>query len=116
MAKQVLVDKIRRWLEVEGKVNEHTKELKVLRKEMKALSLDLTNVMRENSLDNLNVNNVGQILYTKKEVKKGINKKYLTMVLNRYYTDPMVAKELYDFILENRETSVQEKVRFKRDS
>jgi hypothetical protein len=43
----------------------------------------------------------GQIIYTQKETKKGINKKYLSDILSKYYKDDGQAKEICAFILEN---------------
>jgi hypothetical protein len=70
----------------------------------------LKSIMKEREIESVNVNNVGQILYTKNEVKKSINKKYLNDILNQYYsTTPQAAKEICDYILENRETQIKEK-------
>ena len=65
-------------------------------------------------LDCIDVNN-GKILYTTTEVKKGINKKYLSDILNKYFNDNHRAEEICQFILENRESQVKENIKLKKD-
>jgi hypothetical protein len=51
----------------------------------------------------------GQILYTKKNVKKPITKKILLEILGKYYNgDYMKATEVNDFIMNNRVEVVKE--------
>jgi hypothetical protein len=71
--------------------------------------------MKEREIESVNISNVGQILYTNNEVKKSINKKYLNEILNQYYSaTPQAAKEICDYILENRETQIRENIRLKK--
>jgi hypothetical protein len=109
-------DKIVKWIQYDNKISEIQKQMKLLKKSKKELSDELTVIMREKNTDIFNVKNVGKIVYTKKEVKKGINKKYLSDILNNFYnTNPTVANELCNFILDNRETSIRENIQFKKD-
>ncbi len=106
-----------KWLHYDTKIAEYQKQIKTLNKEKKQLSTSLTEIMKNKNTDIFNVKNVGQIVYTKKEVPKGINKKYLTKVLSEYYEKkPEVATELYNYIMENRETSIRENIKLKRES
>ncbi len=106
-----------KWLQYDTKIAEYQKQIKSLNKEKKQLSMSLTEIMKNKNTDIFNVKNVGQIVYTKKEVPKGINKKYLTKILSEYYeTKPEVANELYNYIMENRETSIRENIKLKRES
>jgi len=68
--------------------------------------------MKNKQLDSIDVNQ-GQILYTKNKSKKGINKKYLEVVLTKYLDNDDKAKELCEFILENREIVEKENIRLK---
>jgi hypothetical protein len=110
--KTILVEKIKRWLDTETKINNIQKELKELRKQKKALSGDLSVIMKSKQIECIDVTH-GQIIYTQKETKKGINKKYLSDILSKYYKDDGQAKEICTFILENRESSVKENIRLK---
>lgn len=112
MDKSILVEKIKRWLDTETKINNIQKDLKELRKQKKSLSADLSVIMKSKQLECIDVTH-GQIIYTQKETKKGINKKYLSDILSKYYKDDGQAKEICAFILENRESSVKENIRLK---
>jgi len=110
--KAILVEKIKRWLDTEIKITNIQKELKDLQKQKKLLSSDLSSIMKSKQLECIDVTH-GQIIYTQKETKKGINKKYLAEVLGKYYKDDGQAKEICTFILENRESTVKENIRLK---
>jgi len=110
--KTILVDKIKRWLEIENKILSLQRELKEVKKNKKQISLDLTDIMKSKNLDSIDVNQ-GKILYTKNNSKKGINKKFLEDVLNKFYEDNNKAKEICEYILENRETVEKENIRLK---
>ena len=106
-----------KWLQYDTKIAEYQKQIKTLNKEKKQLSMSLTEIMKNKNTDIFNVKNVGQIVYTKKEIPKGINKKYLTKILSEYYEKkPEVANELYNYIMDNRETSIRENIKLKRES
>ena len=109
-------DKIVRWLQYDNKIVEMQNQLKLLKKGKKDLSDELTNIMKDKKTDIFTVRNVGKIVYTKKEVKKGINKKYLSDILSSFYNNnPSVAEEVCNYILDNRETSFRENIQFKKD-
>jgi hypothetical protein len=110
--KTILVEKIKRWLELESKISANQKDLKELRKQKKQLSLDLSTIMKSKQLECIDVAQ-GQILYTKTQTKKGINKKYLSDILKTYYKNDDHATEICNFILENRENTVKENIRLK---
>jgi hypothetical protein len=112
--KTILVENIKKWLECDNKINEINKQAKEIKKQKKALSESLTELMKGNDLETIDTKH-GQIQYIHKEVKKGVNQKYLTQILNQYYTNPVMAKEVCDYIMENRETQIRENIRLKKD-
>jgi hypothetical protein len=110
-------EKIVKWLQYDTKINDLQKQMKLIKKSKQELSDELAGIMRDKNTDIFNVKNVGKIVYTRKEVKKGINKKYLSEVLNTYYkTNPAIANEICNYILENRETSIRENIQFKKET
>lgn len=110
--KTILVEKIKKWLDSETKIASLQKELKEIRKNKKQLSIDLSEIMKNRQLECIDVSQ-GQILYTKNQTKKGINKKYLSEILTKYYKGHEQAKELCEFILDNRECCTKETIRLK---
>ena len=114
MDQSILIQKIKKWLEYESKITNLQKEIKELKKNRVIVSNEFKTIMKNKELDCIDVND-GKILYTTTEVKKGINKKYLAEVLTKYFDDGHRADEICKFILENRETSVKENIKLKKD-
>jgi hypothetical protein len=114
MDQSILIQKIKKWLEYESKITNLQKEIKELKKNKLGLSNELKTIMKNKDLDCIDVND-GKILYTTTQVKKGINKKYLSDVLTKYFDDGHRAEQICQYILENRETSVKENIKLKKD-
>ena len=110
--KTILVEKIKKWLEIENKILALQHELKDIKKNKKLLSLELTDIMKHKQLECIDVTQ-GKILYTKSKSKKGINKNYLESILNKFYDNDDKAKKLCEYILENRETVEKENIKLK---
>ena len=68
------------------------------------------NTMKANEIDEFNISN-GKITYLNKTVKKPINKKNLLEILSKFYKgNNEKVSELNQFILDNREDVVVEKL------
>ena len=115
MENQGLIQSIKHWLDLEHKIAEHSRVLRDLRKEKKELSVDLMEVMKTNEIDCFDCTS-GQLMYTKNNVKKSINKKYLTDVLSQYFQDQdnEEADKLCNYIMENRSVEVRENIKLKK--
>ena len=115
MVDQGLVPTIKEWLDIESKISEYSKELRELRKKKKELNLFLMQVMKDNEIYCFDCNN-GQITYTRNNVKKPVNKKYLNDVLEKYFEgqDNQEAEKLCNYILENRDIQVRENIKLKK--
>ncbi len=115
MEHNTLADRIKKWLEIDGRINDLQKQLRLLKKTKKSTTDELTVLMKERQVECVNVSNVGQIVYTTNKVKKGINKKYLNDILATYYkSNPETANEVCRFILENRDSQIKENIRLKK--
>ncbi len=115
MENQVLVQHIKQWLDLEHKITENSRQLRELRKQKKELSVGLMEVMKTNEIDCFDCNS-GQLMYTKNNVKKSINKKYLNTILNQYFqdTDKEEAEKICEYIMENRSVDVRENIKLKK--
>ena len=108
--KQQLIDTIKKWVKIDNEIRLLQKEQNMRKKEKKTISNDLITVMKNNEIDCFDIND-GQIIYSKKSVKKPITQKVLLNLLSTYYNgDVLKASELNDFIMENREETIQEKI------
>jgi hypothetical protein len=108
--KQQLIDTIKKWVKIDNEIRLLQKEQNNRKKEKKNISNELITVMKNNEIDCFDIND-GQIMYSKKSVKKPITQKVLLNLLSTYYNgDVLKASELNDFIMENREETIQEKI------
>jgi len=108
--KQLLIKKVRDWVKLDNEIRTLQKEQTSRKKEKKELSNGLMEIMKDNEIDCFDLKD-GQLCYNKKNVKKPLTKKSLLNILSKYY-DGNVSKavEMNDFILDNREVSVQESI------
>jgi hypothetical protein len=109
-----LIQSIKTWMEIEKEIETLQKKMKELKSKKKTINVDLTNIMRNNNLDCIDVKS-GQIRYVKNKVKKGINQKYLLSVMEKYYKNKEEAQKICEYIQENREIQENEKIQFKKD-
>ena len=115
MDNSVLIQNNKQWLELEERISHLGKELRELRKTKKELSVSLMEVMKTNHIDCFDCNS-GQLTYTKNNVKKSINKKYLNEILSQYFEDRNSdeADKLCNYILENRAIDIRENIKLKK--
>jgi hypothetical protein len=109
--KTELVGSIKEWIRLDNEIRNLNKEIRDRKTQMTKISQNLMSTMKDNNIDEFNVKE-GKLIYSKKQVKKPITKKYLTDVLLKYYKgDDEQATELNSFINENREATMKETIR-----
>ena len=114
--KEQLVQSIRNWVKLDNDIRKLQDEIKQRKKEKAVVSTSLIETMKKNDIDCFDINN-GQLCYNKKNVKKPITKKMLMSVLSKYYKgDILKASEVNDFILDNREETIQETIVLKTNN
>ena len=71
--------------------------------------------MRENEIDCFDLDsNGGKLIYKKKKIKKSLSKKHLMNCLMQYFKDDSnQAKNVSNYILNNREEKIKENIRRK---
>lgn len=108
--KEQLVNTIRKWIKIDNEIRALQKESNKRRTDKKKISNDLIDVMKKNEIDCFDIND-GQLLYSKKNVRKPITQKVLLDILSNYYQgDTLKASEVNNFIMENRETTTRETI------
>lgn len=112
--KDDLIGSVKAWIKVESEMKVLQKELKERRQRKKALTEELVEIMKTNEIDCLDVKD-GNILYTRNKVKGPLSKKYLMDCLSTYFEkhSNIEAKDVSNFIMENREVKVKEGIRWK---
>lgn len=106
--KEHLINSIKDWVKIDNEIRNLQSEVNKRKTEKKKISTMLISVMRENQIDCFDIND-GQIVYTKKNTKKPITKTSLFNILMEYCQgNTEKAKDMNDYIMENREDSVKE--------
>lgn len=108
--KEQLIHKVREWVRVDNEMRVLQKEMAIRKKEKKNISKELMDVMKMNKIDVFDLKD-GQLVYASTSVKKPITKKNLMSILSVYFQgNNDKAFELNNFILDNRETTVKERL------
>lgn len=111
--KQELIGEIRNWIQMDEQIKDLQKQIRQIKQEKKQVTNTLVDIMRTNEIGEINTGN-GKLIYSQQKVKKSISKKYLTGILAKFFqNDPGQAKELGQFILNNREETVRENIKRK---
>lgn len=102
---------VREWIRLDNELRELKKAQQIRTKEKKEMSERLIVLMREINMEGFDTKD-GQILYTRKNVKKPITQGQLLSILSNYYKgNEDKAVELNNYILENREEVVRESIK-----
>jgi hypothetical protein len=110
-SKETLIKNIKDWVRIDNEIRTLQKELESRKTEKKNISATLIEVMKKNEIDCFDTKSDGQIVYSKKNVKKPISKKVLLNILSKYYQGNVTkAEEVNNYILENREVEVKETI------
>ena len=101
---------IRDWVKIDNEIRHLQKEQNSRKVEKKKLNIRLMEIMKNNKIDFFELND-GEIIYKKKNVKKPITQKALLNILSSYFEGDMErVGELNKYILENRETVINESI------
>jgi hypothetical protein len=113
--KEQLVNNIKEWIKIDSELLQLKKEIKERNNKKKILTTSLVDVMKSNDIDCFDING-GALVYKKSKVKKPINGKTLLSSLQNYYkTNPEIAKEITDHVLNSREEQIKETIKRKID-
>lgn len=113
--KEQLVTNIKEWIKMDNEIANLKNEIKERTNKKKMLTNSLVNVMKNNNIDCFDIND-GALIYKTSKVKKPISGRLLLATLQNYYkTDPKMAEEIAQFVLDNREEKVTETIKRKID-
>ena len=108
--KDQLIEKIKEWVKIDNEIRTLQTELNKRKENKKKVSTELMNVMKRNEIDVFDIKD-GQIIYDKRNVKKPVTKAALLSILSTYYNGDVVkAAEINQYIMDNREDVVREKI------
>jgi len=111
--KEQLVNNIREWIKIDNEISQLKAEIKERNNKKKGLTENLVSVMKTNSIDCFDIQG-GALIYKKNKVKKPINSKTLLLSLQNYYkSDPKMAEDITQYVLDSREEQVKETIKRK---
>lgn len=106
--KEELVANVKAWMKLDAELRDLRRETREKVAAQKALSNDLIQMMRSNSIDTLNTNEM-YLSCVQKETKGPLSKKYLERVLLEYFeNNSQKATDVQEFIMSHRTTSVKD--------
>ena len=113
MEKELLIQNIREWLQIDNELKELRRAAKERRERKKELTNDLVDIMKNNEIDCFDVNG-GKLIYSRSKTKAPLSKKHLLTALAVYFKhDPQQVGEISNHILNTREDKIKETIRRK---
>jgi hypothetical protein len=114
-SKEQLVHNIKEWIKIDSEISQLKAEIKEKNNKKKLLTENLVLVMKTNSIDCFDING-GSLVYKKNKIKKPINGKSLLTALQNYYkSEPKMAEDLTNHIMNSREEKIKETIKRKID-
>tara|TARA_B100000035_G_scaffold307284_1_gene310336 strand:- start:473 stop:817 length:345 start_codon:yes stop_codon:yes gene_type:complete len=113
MSNSEIVENIKTWVALNNKIKVLQKELTMMRKDKKNITDKLVEVMKNNDIDEFDLNG-GKLIYSKNKVKAPLSRKHLIDSLAKFYkNDTELVEELSKFIMESRSESIKESIKHK---
>ena len=113
MDKEQLIENVRGWIAIDNEIKQLQKVIKEKRKEKKAYTANLVEVMKSNDIQCFDISD-GKLLYTQNKVKSALSKKHLIKSLTEWFKDdPTKIGDLTKHILNSREEKIKENIKRK---
>ena len=104
---------IKEWMAIDAESAEIKKRLRQFTAKKKEISEKLLVIMKDQKIDEFDLNTDGKLVRQTKLSKQSINKKNLPMILTSYYENEEEAVKVAEFILNSRPEKVVESIRKK---
>jgi hypothetical protein len=101
MDKHQLISTIKDWVKLDSEIAGFRRQAKAAADRKKELTKHLVVLMKENSLDEIDLTE-SKIVRKTRVTKSSVNKKHLMTCLAKYYKSDDTAKEVSEFILNAR--------------
>ena len=113
MDKEQLIENVRGWITIDNEIKQLQKVIKEKRKEKKAFTANLVEVMKSNDIQCFDISD-GKLMYTQNKVKSALSKKHLIKYLTEWFKDdPSKIRDLTKHILNSREEKIKENIKRK---
>ena len=107
---------VQEWRRLYDDIDHHKQAVSEKTKRLKVLDSIIMSIMKQSSLDALNLSSSGgRILYKKRTSKESLAPKTLERFLTEYFKDADKAADALKFINEHRGSKVHEGIKYQRD-
>ncbi len=108
MDKTQLRQSIREWVKMDVEASALKQKLRTLNQAKKEISARLLVVMKDENIDEIDLNQDGKLIRQVKKTKQTLNKKQLMASLATYYKNEEDAKKTTEFLLNSRTEKINE--------
>ena len=113
MNKDEVLGVVKQWITLDDEIKQLQKVIKEKRKEKKAYTENLVEVMKSNDIQCFDISD-GKLMYTQNKVKSALSKKHLIKSLTEWFKDdPSKIGDLTKHILNSREEKIKENIKRK---
>jgi len=110
MDKSNLKQTIKEWVKLDDEMSALRKQLRNMNQTKKTMSAKLLDIMKDQKIDEFDLNNDGKLVRQQKKVKQPLNKKTLLLNLSKYYDNEKEAIKVTDYLLTTRAEKVCESI------
>ena len=114
MDRQQLITTIKEWVKLDGEIAAFRRQAKLAADKKKELTKHLVVLMKESSLDEIDLTD-SKIIRKTRVTKSSVNKKHLMSCLAKYYKNDDTAKEVSEFILSSRSEKMTDCIMCKKE-
>lgn len=108
--KQLLIETVKKWVEIDNKLRQVTEVAKKLRKEKKERNEQMLKMMKDHEIDNFDIKN-GQIQYKKENKREPLTqKKLLNILMNHPQLNEDQVHGLNKYVFDNRKVTEKESI------
>lgn len=108
--RKLLIETVKKWVEIDNKLRQVTEVAKKLRKEKKERNEQMLKMMKDHDIDNFDIKN-GQIQYKKENKREPLTQKKLLSILMEH---PQLNEDqvhgLNKYIFDNRKVTEKESI------
>jgi hypothetical protein len=108
MDKSNLKQSIKDWIKLEDESTVLKQQLRKINHLKKETSIRLLEIMKEQKIDEVDLNNDGKLIRQCRKTKQPLNKKTLLLNLSKYYNDDANAVKITEFLLNARTEKINE--------
>ena len=110
MDKRQLTHTIKEWVKLDEEMSSLKQKLRTLSKTKKEMSNRLLLIMKDQNIDEFDLNQDGKLIRQSKKTKTPLNKKTILASLSSYYESEVEAQKVSEHILNSRQEKINESI------